>query len=91
MTRNIESKTILILYLTTVSSMGDDRRGMYDGWKRNGAHTDEWWEKTSDFIERAFSLATTENVSMSEMSKCEVFSQGHIDQRPSSEWFHCRL
>jgi hypothetical protein len=40
-----ESKTILILYLTIVSSMGDDRRWMYDGWKRNGAHIDEWWEK----------------------------------------------
>jgi hypothetical protein len=35
---------------------------MYDGWKRNGAHINEWWEKTSDFIERAFSLATTEKI-----------------------------
>jgi hypothetical protein len=32
--------------------MGDDHRQMYDSQKRNGAHTDEWWEKTSDFIER---------------------------------------
>jgi hypothetical protein len=28
--------------------MGDDRRWMYDGWKRNGAHIDEWWDKTND-------------------------------------------
>jgi hypothetical protein len=35
---------------------------MYDGWKRNGAHTSEWWEKINDFIERAFSLATTEKI-----------------------------
>jgi hypothetical protein len=42
--------------------MGDDRRWMYDGWKRNGAHTDEWWKKTSDFIERAFSLVTTKKI-----------------------------
>jgi hypothetical protein len=42
--------------------MGDDRRWMYDGWKRNGAHTDEWWEKTSDLIERAFSLGTTAKI-----------------------------
>jgi hypothetical protein len=42
--------------------MGDDRRWMYDGWKRNGAHTNEWWDKTNDFIERAFSLATTEKI-----------------------------
>jgi hypothetical protein len=42
--------------------MGDDRRLMYDGWTRNGAHIDEWWEKTTNFIERAFSLATTEKI-----------------------------
>jgi hypothetical protein len=35
---------------------------MYDGWKRNRAYTDEWWEKTNDFIERAFSLTTTEKI-----------------------------
>jgi hypothetical protein len=52
----------LILYLTTVSSTGDDHQWMYDSWKRNGAHTDEWWEKTGDFIERAFSLATTKKI-----------------------------
>jgi hypothetical protein len=40
-----ESKTILILDFSIVSSMGDNYRWMYDGWKRNGAHTDEWWEK----------------------------------------------
>jgi hypothetical protein len=42
--------------------MGDERQWMHDGWKRNGAHTDEWWEKTSDFIKCAFSLATTEKI-----------------------------
>jgi hypothetical protein len=42
--------------------MGDDHRWMYDGWKRNGAHTDEWWDKTNNFIQRAFSLATTEKI-----------------------------
>jgi hypothetical protein len=35
---------------------------MYDGWKRNGAHTDEWWQKTSDFIKRVFSLVTIEKI-----------------------------
>jgi hypothetical protein len=39
MTRNIKSKTMMIFYLPTASSMGDDRRWMYDGWKRSGAHT----------------------------------------------------
>jgi hypothetical protein len=42
--------------------MGDDHRWMYDGWKRNVAHTDEWWEKISDFIKCAFSLVTTEKI-----------------------------
>jgi hypothetical protein len=42
--------------------MGDDHRWMYDGWKRNGAHTDEWWEKTCDFIKHAFSLVTTKKI-----------------------------
>jgi hypothetical protein len=42
--------------------MGDDHWWMYDGWKRNRAHTDEWLDKTNDFIEREFSLATTEKI-----------------------------
>jgi hypothetical protein len=42
--------------------MGDDRRWMHDGWKRNGAHTDEWWDKTNDFIEHALSLVTTKKI-----------------------------
>jgi hypothetical protein len=28
---------------------------MYGGWKKNGAHTTEWMNKTQDFIDRAFS------------------------------------
>jgi hypothetical protein len=35
---------------------------MYDGWKKDGAHIDECWEKTNDFIERPFSLATTPKI-----------------------------
>jgi hypothetical protein len=35
---------------------------MYDGWKKNGTNTDKWWDKTNDFIERAFSLAITEKI-----------------------------
>jgi hypothetical protein len=50
--------------------MGDDRRWMYDGWKKNGAHTDEWWEKTDDFIKRAFSLVTTPKI-MCPCVKCQ--------------------
>jgi hypothetical protein len=35
---------------------------MYDSWKRNEAHIDEWWDKTNNFIERAFSLVTTKKI-----------------------------
>jgi hypothetical protein len=42
--------------------MGDDHRCLYDGWKRNGAYTNEWWDKTNDFIKHAFSLMTTEKI-----------------------------
>jgi hypothetical protein len=53
---------MFILYLTIVSSMSDDRRWMYDGWKRNEAHKDEWCDKTNDFIEHALSLMTIEKI-----------------------------
>jgi hypothetical protein len=43
---------------------------MYDGWKRSGAHIDEWWEKISDFIESAFSLVTTKKISCPSV-KCQ--------------------
>jgi hypothetical protein len=42
--------------------MSDDRQWMDDCWKRNGARTYEWWKKTSNFIEHAFSLAITEKI-----------------------------
>jgi hypothetical protein len=58
-----KSKTILILYIATISGMGDDRQWMYDGWKRTGANTDGWWDKANDFIERTFSLMTIEKIS----------------------------
>jgi hypothetical protein len=45
-----------------VASVGEDHHWMYYGWKKSGAHTDEWWEKTDNFIERAFSLATTPKI-----------------------------
>jgi hypothetical protein len=41
--------------------MGDGHRWMYDGWKRNGAHTDEWWDNTNNFMPK-LSLSTTEKI-----------------------------
>jgi hypothetical protein len=39
--------------------MGEDWKWMYDGWKKNGAHSREWVDKTNKFIEHAFSLSNT--------------------------------
>jgi hypothetical protein len=37
--------------------MVDEGHGwMYGGWKKSGAHTREWMNKTQEFINRAFSL-----------------------------------
>jgi hypothetical protein len=32
---------------------------MYDGWRKNGAHSREWVDKTNKFIEYSFSLSNT--------------------------------
>jgi hypothetical protein len=39
--------------------MGDDRKWMYDGWRKNGAYSRELVDKTNKFIEHAFSLSNT--------------------------------
>jgi hypothetical protein len=41
------------------SRMAKDRGWMYDGWKKSGAHTREWMNKTQEFIDRALSAHTT--------------------------------
>jgi hypothetical protein len=35
---------------------------MYSGWKKGGAHTKEWMNKTQEFIDRAFSLSNNGGV-----------------------------
>jgi hypothetical protein len=37
---------IIPLGLELPTSMGDDRKLMYDGWRKNGAHSREWVDKT---------------------------------------------
>jgi hypothetical protein len=45
------------------SRMADEGRGwMYGGWKKSGAHTREWMNKTQEFIDRAFSVSTNRGV-----------------------------
>jgi hypothetical protein len=49
--------------------MGDDRKWMYDGWRKNGTHSREWVDKTNRFIEHAFSLSNT-RIARCPCSKC---------------------
>jgi hypothetical protein len=43
--------------------MADQGHGwMYGGWKKSGAHTTEWMNKTQEFIDRAFSRLLNEGV-----------------------------
>jgi hypothetical protein len=37
---------IIPLGLELPTCMGDDRKLMYDGWRKNGAHSREWVDKT---------------------------------------------
>jgi hypothetical protein len=38
------------------SRMVDNCGWMYGGWKKNGAHTREWMNRTQEFIDHSFSL-----------------------------------
>jgi hypothetical protein len=43
--------------------MADEGRGwMYGGYKKSGAHTREWMNKTQEFIDRAFSIPANQGV-----------------------------
>jgi hypothetical protein len=50
--------------------MGDDRKWMYDGWRKNGAHSREWVDKTNKYTEHAFSLSNT-GITRCPCSKCQ--------------------
>jgi hypothetical protein len=50
--------------------MADKSRGwMYGGWKKSGAHMEEWMNKTPEFINRVFSLPNNQGVK-STCSRC---------------------
>jgi hypothetical protein len=42
--------------------MAEDRTWMYNGWSRNGRHSDDWLAKTKDFVDHLFSLSLTGTV-----------------------------
>jgi hypothetical protein len=53
------SELIIPFSSELLETMSDDRKWMYDGWRKNGAHSREWIDKTNKFIEHAFSLLNT--------------------------------
>jgi hypothetical protein len=52
------------------ATLVDDRKWMYDGWRKNGAHLREWVDKTNNFIEHAFSLSNI-GIARCPCSKCQ--------------------
>jgi hypothetical protein len=51
------------------ATMGDDRKWMYVGWRKNGAHSRECVDKINKFIKHAFSLSNT-RIRRCPYSKC---------------------
>jgi hypothetical protein len=51
------------------ATMVDDRKWMYDGWRKNGAHSRECVDKTNKFIEHACSMSNNGTARCS-CSKC---------------------
>jgi hypothetical protein len=46
----------------TVSGMAEDCAWMYNGWSRNGHHSDDWVAKAKDLMDHVFSLSLTGTV-----------------------------
>ena len=45
-----------------VSDIAEDCEWMYNGWSKNGRHSDDWVAKTKDFVDHIFSLSLTGTV-----------------------------
>jgi hypothetical protein len=52
----------MIWSVLTVSGIAEDRACMYNGWTRNGHHSDDWVPKTKYFVDDVFSLSLTGTV-----------------------------
>jgi hypothetical protein len=46
----------------TISGMAEDHVWMYNGFSRNGRHSDDWVAKTKYFVDHVFSLSLTGTV-----------------------------
>jgi hypothetical protein len=48
------------MYIATI--MGDRRDWMYEGFKKGGCHTSEWFAKTQIFLDHAAALSQIDNI-----------------------------
>jgi pyocin large subunit-like protein len=48
------NNVFMIWSVLTVSGMAQDRAWMYNGWSRNGRHSDDWVPKTKDFVDHHY-------------------------------------
>ncbi|KAL5649121.1 hypothetical protein ACJX0J_039930, partial [Zea mays] len=53
------SPVIMVIIMPSEISMEEDRRWMYEGWKKRGALSSEWVAKTDAFLDRAFARSET--------------------------------
>jgi hypothetical protein len=58
----LTSELIISTGSELLATMGEDRKWMYDGWKKNGSHSREWVDKTNKFVKHTFSPSNTEIV-----------------------------
>jgi hypothetical protein len=57
-----EYLTHTILTRTHSRNMGDRRDWMYEGFKKGGCHTSEWFAKTQMFLDHAVALSQIDNI-----------------------------
>jgi hypothetical protein len=62
--------------------MEEDRRWMYEGWKKRGALSSEWVAKTDAFLDRAFARSETGTDVRCPCSKCRNIN--FLDRRTMS-------
>jgi hypothetical protein len=65
------------LLVHTAAIMGDRRGWMYEGFKKGGCHTSEWFAKTQMFLDHATALSQIDNI------RCPCNKCRHMGRR----WF----
>jgi hypothetical protein len=59
---------------------------MYNGWSRNGRHSDEWVAKTKDFVDHVLSLSLTRTVRFPCRRHENSIFQGFVKSCNNNKW-----